>query len=364
MPYEIALGGTGSATAAGARIKLGLGPDSSPTFTNGTFTGNLSVGGTSTLTGNTTIGGTLGVTGQTSLTTLRLSTEDDLSLSSTTHAFQIGPSAGINLVLDGNEIMARNNGATSTLFLNASGGTVDIGSGGINSAGAISGTAGTFTDFVSITRTGTPQLQLTRSASTVNTNIQLTNDSGSVYIGHGPANTFAVGNSSNLSSSANQWMTVDSTKAELINGQLKFPATQIASADANTLDDYEEGTWTPRIEGATTAGTGTYGTQRGTYIKIGRLVYINCLITWTAHTGTGALLVAGLPFAATNNDSVMSFDISGLTYTAGATVCGLVNGSTLTIIVREMNPGVSVSSIAIDTVVAGFRVAGCYAASS
>lgn len=70
MPYEIALGGTGSVTAAGARIKLGLGPDSSPTFTNGTFTGNLSVDGTSTLTGNTTIGGTLGVTGLSTLASL------------------------------------------------------------------------------------------------------------------------------------------------------------------------------------------------------------------------------------------------------------------------------------------------------
>src|SRR5262245_1079228 len=31
------------------------------------------------------------------------------------------------------------------------------------------------------------------------------------------------------------------------NGQLPFPALQNSSADANTLDDYEEGTWTPTI---------------------------------------------------------------------------------------------------------------------
>lgn len=30
-------------------------------------------------------------------------------------------------------------------------------------------------------------------------------------------------------------------------GQIVFPATQNASSNANTLDDYEEGTWTPTV---------------------------------------------------------------------------------------------------------------------
>ena len=37
---------------------------------------------------------------------------------------------------------------------------------------------------------------------------------------------------------------------ELTSGQLKFPATQSASADANTLDDYEEGSFTPTLGGS------------------------------------------------------------------------------------------------------------------
>jgi hypothetical protein len=77
---------------------------------------------------------------------------------------------------------------------------------------------------------------------------------------------------------------------------ITFPATQSASSDANTLDDYEEGTWTPTIIGTTTAGTGTYTTQTGSYTKIGNQVTLHLTLTWTAHTGTGNMRISGLPF--------------------------------------------------------------------
>lgn len=75
-----------------------------------------------------------------------------------------------------------------------------------------------------------------------------------------------------------------------------FPATAVASADANTLDDYEEGTFTPTAIGTTTAGTGTYVTQTGRYTKIGDVVTIRIRVGWSAHTGTGNLRISGLPF--------------------------------------------------------------------
>jgi hypothetical protein len=78
---------------------------------------------------------------------------------------------------------------------------------------------------------------------------------------------------------------------------ITFPATQVASSDANTLDDYEEGTFTPAISGTTSAGTGTYTTQFGRYTKVGRVVTCDITITWTAHTGTGNLEIDGLPFS-------------------------------------------------------------------
>ena len=83
---------------------------------------------------------------------------------------------------------------------------------------------------------------------------------------------------------------------------ISFPATQSASTDANTLDDYEEGTWTPTIYGGTTAGSYTYETARrgGKYTKVGNTVFIwgVCRIATIVTAGTGTLALSGLPFAA------------------------------------------------------------------
>ena len=77
-----------------------------------------------------------------------------------------------------------------------------------------------------------------------------------------------------------------------VNG-VQFPATQSASADANCLDDYEEGSWTPAL---TTPGTATYTAQTGRYIKIGKFVWVQAhLQINTIGTGGGAQ-VSGLPY--------------------------------------------------------------------
>ena len=77
---------------------------------------------------------------------------------------------------------------------------------------------------------------------------------------------------------------------------ISFPATQSASSDANTLDDYEEGTWTPSI-----GGTATYSLQNGQYTKVGRVVHLSGLLG-VSSLGTGSVnTISGLPFAAANN---------------------------------------------------------------
>jgi hypothetical protein len=79
---------------------------------------------------------------------------------------------------------------------------------------------------------------------------------------------------------------------------IKFPATQVASADANVLDDYEEGTWTPSL-----GGTATYTSRFGTYTKVGNLVTALFFIRVNSiGTGTRAT-VAGLPFTPANMSS-------------------------------------------------------------
>ena len=60
-------------------------------------------------------------------------------------------------------------------------------------------------------------------------------------------------------------------------------------------------TWTPTLEGQTTAGTTTYGTQSGTYIRVGNIVTASFIITGSAATGTGNVLISGLPFPCVNS---------------------------------------------------------------
>ena len=62
---------------------------------------------------------------------------------------------------------------------------------------------------------------------------------------------------------------------------ITFPATQSASSDANTLDDYEEGTWTVTW----TNLTGTPTNLIGTYVKIGKAVSFSY--------NTGAAIIVG-----------------------------------------------------------------------
>ena len=79
---------------------------------------------------------------------------------------------------------------------------------------------------------------------------------------------------------------------------ITFPATQSASSNANTLDDYEEGTWTPAL--LLTTGSITFSTVSGGYVKIGKLVYIRANFSGSAtiSSPTGDLRLSGLPFTA------------------------------------------------------------------
>jgi hypothetical protein len=80
-------------------------------------------------------------------------------------------------------------------------------------------------------------------------------------------------------------------------GGIKFPATQNASGDANTLDDYEEGTYTPSVTGSTSGGPFTFGTQSGYYTKIGREVKVSMFMSHNSTITLGGAYKISLPFA-------------------------------------------------------------------
>jgi len=77
---------------------------------------------------------------------------------------------------------------------------------------------------------------------------------------------------------------------------ITFPATAVAASDANTLDDYEEGTWTPTI---TPSASGTFTTinTSGTYTKTGRMVSLMMYVdVVSVGTALGSWIITGIPF--------------------------------------------------------------------
>jgi hypothetical protein len=111
---------------------------------------------------------------------------------------------------------------------------------------------------------------------------------------------------------------------------ITFPATVSLSSDANTLDDYEEGTWTPSV-----GGNATYTGRWGTYTKVGNLVTVMFNIGVNV-LGTGSTtLISGLPFAINNptyaNDQsgCLSFFSNIATSVYCLNLRGSVGGTTL-----------------------------------
>lgn len=109
----------------------------------------------------------------------------------------------------------------------------------------------------------------------------------------------------------------------LATGQLAFPAAQNPSANANTLDDYEEGTWTPVLTFSTPGNISVvYTTQIGSYVKIGGRLFLDYSIntsTFSYTTASGNLRVTGLPFNPPAQLITGTILFSGFDLTAGYT---------------------------------------------
>jgi hypothetical protein len=133
---------------------------------------------------------------------------------------------------------------------------------------------------------------------------------------------------------------------------ITFPASQSASSDANTLDDYEEGTFSPTIIGSSTAGTASYTTRVGRYTKIGNRVLFSIYLDYSAGNGTGNLQVTGLPFTSnstSNNLSSLSVGLSNIGLPASS-VCWAYVASNSTTIVMSSYPagGGAAASVSYD----------------
>jgi hypothetical protein len=95
---------------------------------------------------------------------------------------------------------------------------------------------------------------------------------------------------------------------------LTFPSTQVPSADPNTLDDYEEGTWTPQYRTVPNFLSISYGGGRaGYYTKIGDTVHFSLYILTTAATfdfDGFPLYITGFPFTVATGTTQYPINIS------------------------------------------------------
>lgn len=99
-------------------------------------------------------------------------------------------------------------------------------------------------------------------------------------------------------------------KIETSNG-LTFPATQSACANANTLDDYEEGTWTATVTfGGANVGM-TYATRTAHYVKVGSTCFFQLYLRLSAKgSSTGLAVVGGLPFTSDGSSAYSAVAVS------------------------------------------------------
>ena len=131
---------------------------------------------------------------------------------------------------------------------------------------------------------------------------------GVVISGEG-TNKFGIGTQAGIALSS----------AEIPDDGIQFPATQVANASANNLDDYEEGTWTPSVTfGGASSGITYAATRYGHYTKIGDLVTVWGRIELTSNGSSGGhFMITGLPF-----DPVKSAPISAGGYLSQLTFTG------------------------------------------
>jgi len=108
-------------------------------------------------------------------------------------------------------------------------------------------------------------------------------------------------------------------------GNVQFPATQVASADANCMDDYEEGVFSATLSDSN-SDAGMAATV-GVYTKIGRMVYCEIQMRNNNLTGiTGTVRITGLPFTSANDGVYPALSCGHMNSAALAAATGYIHG--------------------------------------
>jgi len=132
------------------------------------------------------------------------------------------------------------------------------------------------------------------------------------------------------------------------SGNLAFPSGQGIDFSATSgtgtselFDDYEEGTFSPTVEGTSTAGTVSYTRREGVYTKVGNCVNFWIDVIWASGTGTGNLKITSLPF--TSNSRVMLKTAAvyshNLSLSAGEIASCILSLSSTELLIKELPTG-------------------------
>jgi hypothetical protein len=155
-----------------------------------------------------------------------------------------------------------------------------------------------------------------------------------------------------------------------VSSGITFPATQVAKSDANTLDDYEEGTFTPVLTGST---SGTFNGS-GKYTKIGDVVnvYMQFTSITTANKPIGNYTITGLPFTsrATVPDAtpLTIGAMARVTFDASKVLIASIDASATTVTLGELVTNGLTTAVTDANFVNGstmfFRISGSYPTST
>lgn len=173
-----------------------------------------------------------------------------------------------------------------------------------------------------------------------------TNDASNLTLETNNTARVTVGTSGNVGIGTSS----PTAKLHISGGGIKLSNTVVA--DTTTLDWYEEGTFTPVVLGDTTAGTGTYTVQVGSYQRVGNRVHFGLHVGISGHTTAGNMLIGGLPFISSTSgfpEAVSLAYVNGLNYPAGSIPYGFVIPNTSSISLHSSKPLAAAVALAMDT---------------
>ena len=237
----------------------------------------------------------------------RLTSDGDVSLTSTEHALQIGPTSATNLRMDQNEIIVANNGVSASLYVNPGGETIVN---ELTTTGVINAVGSSINAGDNLNATSGAVTALTgRLTST--TDVSLTSTSHALQIGP----TSGV----NLRMDNNEILVANNGAAATLNINPNADIALAGSSNTVTMNGRWLSTHYPWAMSAGTATTSTSGNVSVTFPGGGARFAVAPIVTVTSVGGANAVTT---PYVAASN--ISNFTVSLYT-TGGARVAQVIH---------------------------------------